>query len=102
MKGFINLGPRKSKAVPVAKPVQKQETKSGFQFELAEPDDRIGMWLAKDLTTITRYRIPFVIPKGREVEVVEDKGDKVLVHIDKTSTIYIDSEVFDAAFERVE
>lgn len=60
------------------------------------------MWLAKDVTTITRYRIPFVIPKGREVEVIEDKGHKVLVHIDKTSTIYIDSDEFDSAFERVD
>lgn len=64
------------------------------------PDDRIGFYVAKQEIEITRYRIPFRVAKGQKVEVTEDKGDRVLVHLNQTSTIYCDSDQFFRDFER--
>ena len=73
--------------------------KAAIVFEDA-PDDRIGFYTAKEDIELKAYRIPFVIKKGQRVEVVEDKGDRVLVHLDKLSTIYCDSHLFFQDFER--
>lgn len=87
----IKLGTT-TRTIPIA-------PKPSIEFEDA-PDDRIGFYRAKEDLEITRYRIPFPVKKGQRVEVTEDKGDRVLVNLDKLSTIYCDSDQFFKDFER--
>jgi hypothetical protein len=79
-----------------AQPAPKKE----IVFE-DEADSRYGFYRAKESHVITRYKIPFQIEKGQKVEVIEDKGDRVLVHLDASRTIYCDSDKFFRDFERV-
>jgi hypothetical protein len=88
----IKLSGAKSAAPTTPKPAMVFED---------EADSRYGFYRAKENIDIVRYRIPFHVEKGQKVEVVEDKGDRVLVHLNETSTIYMDSEPFFRDFERV-
>jgi hypothetical protein len=83
-------------ASKAAQPAPKKE----MVFE-DDAESRYGFYRAKMSHVITKYKIPFCIEKGQKVEVVEDKGEKVLVHLDATHTIYIESENFFRDFERV-
>jgi hypothetical protein len=87
----IKTAPALPASVPPPKPV--------LVFE-DEPDSRYGFYYATKEVRLVKYRIPFVVKEGQKVEVVEDKGDRVLVHLNEISTIYIDSEDFFRDFER--
>jgi hypothetical protein len=91
----VKLGQSKPAA---PKPAEPQNKELVFQDE--EQVSRYGFYVAKHEVVLTAYRIPFRVAKGAKVQVVEDKGHKVLVHLNATSTIYCDSEQFFRDFER--
>lgn len=74
--------------------------KGAFEVIDASAPGRVGLYYARRAITITRYRVPFELEANHEVEVVLDSDIKLLVNIDKGTTIYIDSDFFSENFKR--